>query len=121
MIPYNAELKDRARDLRNVSTFGEVLLWKRLRARQFHGYKFNRQKPLLDFIADFYCFELSLVIEVDGNSHRRREVELRDARKEFALRKYGVKVLRFTEWQVRFQMDDALRSLEHYVRCYEEA
>ena len=69
IIPYNPNLKLLAKDLRNNSTFGEVILWKKLKGKQFFGYDFHRQKPLLDYIVDFYCAELNLIIEIDGNYH----------------------------------------------------
>ena len=70
-IPYNKNLKEFSRKLRLDSTLSEVLLWKYLRAKQT-GYTFNRQKPLLNYIVDFYCKPLSLVIEIDGDSHNNK-------------------------------------------------
>jgi len=72
-LPYNKNLRDRSRELRNGSTTSEILLWKHLRTRQMKGYQFNRQKPLGKFIADFYCKLLGLVIEIDGSSHIGKE------------------------------------------------
>lgn len=68
-LPYNKNLKQFSRNLRNNSTLSEVLLWQQLRAGNISGYKFNRQKPLDNYIVDFYCKKLNLVIEVDGASH----------------------------------------------------
>jgi len=68
-IPYNKKLNEFSRKLRNNSTLSEVLLWDYLRAGKIKGFKFNRQKPLLNYIVDFYCKELMLVIEIDGDSH----------------------------------------------------
>jgi very-short-patch-repair endonuclease len=65
-LPYNKNLKAFSRKLRNNSTLGEILLWKQLRAGSMDGYTFNRQKPLGNYIVDFYCKPLNLVIEVDG-------------------------------------------------------
>jgi very-short-patch-repair endonuclease len=53
IIPYQPYLKELARKLRNDSTLGEVLLWNEIKNKQFHGYDFHRQKPLLNYIADF--------------------------------------------------------------------
>jgi len=72
-IPYNPNLKQLARKLRNDSTLGEILLWKELNNKQFYSYDFHRQKPLLNYIADFYCYELALVIEIDGRYHTHIE------------------------------------------------
>lgn len=68
IIPYNPKLKEYARYLRNNSTLSEVLLWQKIKNKSF-GVQFHRQVPLLDYIVDFYCHELMLVIEIDGNSH----------------------------------------------------
>ena len=73
-LPYNKDLKAFSRHLRNNSTLGEVLLWMQLRAGQLKGYKFNRQKPLGNYIVDFYCKRLNLVIEVDGGLTGYRSV-----------------------------------------------
>jgi very-short-patch-repair endonuclease len=64
IIPYNPQLKELARRLRNDGTLGEALLWKELNNKQLYGYDFHRQKPLLNYIVDFYCHELNLVIEL---------------------------------------------------------
>ncbi len=63
------ELRRKARELRNNMTKAEIILWSRIRSKQINGYKFRRQYPVLDFIADFYCHELKLIIEVDGEVH----------------------------------------------------
>lgn len=72
-IPYNKKLKGFSRDLRIESTVGEVMLWQGLKKKQMLGYTFNRQKPLLNYIADFYCKPLKLISEVDGDSHIGKE------------------------------------------------
>lgn len=63
---------ENARLLRKVSTEAEDLLWQELRNRKLMGLKFRRQHPLKNFVADFYCAEKNLVIEVDGNVHQGR-------------------------------------------------
>ena len=69
IIPYNKDLVERARYLRKNSSPGEIELWLGLKKKQILGYDFDRQKPIDNFIVDFYCKELKLAIEVDGNSH----------------------------------------------------
>jgi len=63
-------LKERARFLRNNSTLSEILLWEYLKNKKIMDYDFHRQKPLDKYIVDFYCPELMLAIEIDGDSHR---------------------------------------------------
>jgi very-short-patch-repair endonuclease len=69
IIPYNPELKVLARELRKNMTLSEVLLWNELKQKQISEYDFDRQRPINNFIVDFYCKELSLAIEIDGDTH----------------------------------------------------
>ena len=73
MQPYNKNLKQPSRDLRNNMTDAEQLLWQRLRRKQILGLQFYRQKPILNFIVDFYCPAANLVIECDGGQHYTAE------------------------------------------------
>ncbi len=87
IIPYNPKLKEFARELRNNSTKSEIRLWQHLKRKQLFGYDFHRQKPLLNYIADFYCYELNLVIELDGYSHHFEETVVKDETKQQELKK----------------------------------
>ena len=69
IIPYNPKLVAFAKELRNNSTKAEIKMWMVLKGKNIKNFRFIRQKPLLDFIADFYCYELNLVIEIDGFTH----------------------------------------------------
>jgi very-short-patch-repair endonuclease len=82
LIPYNPKLKELAKRLRNDSTLGEVLLWKELNNKQMFSYDFHRQKLLLNYIVDFYCYELNLVIEIDGLYHNHEETYKLDLLRE---------------------------------------
>jgi very-short-patch-repair endonuclease len=115
IIPYNSNLKQLARNLRNNSTLGEILLWKELNNKQMHGYDFHRQKPLLNYVVDFYCYELDLVIEIDGQYHDHDEKFQRDQTREQELAKYNLTILRFTEREVRKDMVNVLRVIEEYI------
>ncbi|CAN5173669.1 hypothetical protein BH09PAT1_BH09PAT1_2970 [soil metagenome] len=68
VIHYNSSLKEKARYLRNNSTVTEVLIWQQLKEKRL-GYDFDRQKPIGNYIVDFYCSELALAIEIDGITH----------------------------------------------------
>ncbi len=72
MKPYNKNLKQASRDLRNNMTDAEKLLWSRLRNKQILGLQFYRQKPILNYIVDFYCPAANLVIECDGGPNLRK-------------------------------------------------
>ena len=88
-LPYNKKLKEFSRKLRNDSTLSEVLLWQELRAGQIEGFKFNRQKPLGNYIVDFYSKKLNLVIEVDGASHWNADALLKDDQRQAILESMG--------------------------------
>ena len=120
IIPYKPFLKELARKLRNNSTKSEIILWKHLKNKQLYGYSFHRQKPLLDFIADFYCYELNLVIELDGYTHNFEEVIEKDKIKEEALNAVGLTVMRFQDQEVFQNINNVLRVLENYILEYEE-
>jgi len=112
-VTYNPYLKEKARELRNNATLGEIFLWKKLKGKQFYGFDFHRQKPILDYIVDFYCFKLKLIIEIDGYSHtfKVKEDELRDRE----LNKLGFEVLRFSEGEVRNNLDLVLNALSVFI------
>jgi very-short-patch-repair endonuclease len=109
---YNKTLRTFARELRNNSTKAEIYLWNDvLKCGNLKGYKFQRQRPVLRYIADFMCFELMLVIEVDGITHETDAVALKDARKTQDLEAVGFTVLRYSDWEVlerRLDVEEAL-------------
>ncbi len=119
ILPYNPKLKEFARQLRNHSTKSEIKLWKYLKSKQMRGYAFHRQKPLLNFIADFYCYELQLVIELDGYTHQFQETIIKDTIKEKELKKVGLSVLRFEDNEVMNDLENVLRVIENYIDRYE--
>jgi very-short-patch-repair endonuclease len=116
IIPYNTNLKQLARQLRNNSTPGEIKLWQELRNKQFHSYDFHRQKPLLNYIVDFYCAELELIIELDGRYHEAISED--DLERDNDLARFGLKILRFSEIEVMKDMFNVLRTLEAYLKEY---
>ncbi|MBS0542798.1 MAG: endonuclease domain-containing protein [Proteobacteria bacterium] len=96
------------RRLRNSMTDAESALWRRLRGRQLGGYKFRRQHPFLDYVLDFVCVELRLIVEVDGGQHLDSQGDrLRDER----LLAAGFRVLRFWNNEVLNEMDAVLRTI----------
>ncbi|WKZ58247.1 MAG: endonuclease domain-containing protein [Cyclobacteriaceae bacterium] len=98
---YNRNLQPFANRLRKEMTKAEACLWKyALRAGMRKGYGFRRQRPVLEFIADFMCLELKLVIEVDGITHTSEETVERDKRKEDRLREAGFHILRFDDDEI---------------------
>lgn len=113
-IIYNKNLREYARELRNNSTLGEIILWKKvLRAKKFHGYQFNRQFVIDNYIADFVCRKLKLIIEIDGYSHQFKHQK--DIEKDKYLKDLGYRVLRFKESEVRHKLDDVVWQLEKFL------
>lgn len=119
IIPYNSKLKEFARFLRNNSTKSEIKLWRTIKGKQIKGYDFHRQKPLLEFIADFYCHELALVIEVDGFTHKFEETKQKDEYKQKELEKVGLTVLRFSDEDIHSELDKVFLSIESYIIEFE--
>ena len=111
MQPYNKNLKQPSRDLRNSMTDAEQLLWQRLRRKQILGLQFYRQKPILNFIVDFYCPSVSLVIECDGGQHFTVEGLEADRVRDEALAQLGLKVLRFDNGQVLAEIDAVVEQI----------
>jgi very-short-patch-repair endonuclease len=120
IIPYNPKLKKLARELRNDSTKAEIFMWKMLKGKQLYGYDFHRQKPLDNYIVDFFCQELMLAIELDGFSHLFSEVYQKDQKKEKILNQLGVTVLHFWDEEVFNDTDNVFRIIEDYIYEYEK-
>ncbi|RIV42100.1 endonuclease domain-containing protein [Flagellimonas pelagia] len=119
VIKYNPKLKELARQLRQNATKAEVILWQRLKRDQMHGYDFHRQKPIDEYIVDFFCNKLRLAIEVDGYSHGILEVWEKDVAKEKRLNELGIHVLRFSDDQVLHDMENVLLVIEDYIEKFE--
>ena len=99
-LPYNPRLKQFSRNLRKGYQVSEVQLWKYLKAKGM-GYAFRRQYPILNYIADFYCKELNLVVEIDGYSHLSVEAQERDAERDRQMRVIGLQIIRVNDNEVR--------------------
>lgn len=118
-IPYNKNLKAFSRGLRNKSTLSEVLLWNELKQRKIRGYSFNRQKPIGNYIVDFYCKPLKLVIEVDGSSHYNEEAQVKDEKRQRILETMGLRFLRFDDVEVKKDMPNVLKAIEGFIVAHE--
>jgi very-short-patch-repair endonuclease len=88
-VKYHSKLKELARKLRNNSTKSEVILWQYLKGKKMMGYDFHRQKPIDNFIVDFFCNKLKLVIELDGYTHTFEDVADRDKLKQEKITRTG--------------------------------
>jgi very-short-patch-repair endonuclease len=119
---YNKNLQKFANELRNNMTKAEACLWKYvLKAGKLKGYKFKRQRPVLNYIADFMCTDLMLVIETDGITHILDEVIEKDIRKQKDLENVGFKVLRFDDNEVLNDIENVERVLLAYIEEFENS
>ena len=116
-LPYNKSLKQISRNLRNNSTLSEVLLWNELKAGKLKKYKFRRQKPLGNFVVDFYCKDLNLVIEIDGSSHIHNE--LKDIKRQETLEKFNLNFLRFDDIQIKQALNYVIDEILLYIEKFE--
>ena len=107
IIPYNPKLRERARFLRKNSTPGEIRLWQKIR-RKALGVQFHRQVPIDNYIVDFFCHELGLVIEIDGFSHQFSEQYQYDLNRQSCLIDFGLKIVRFSEKEVMQNIDEVI-------------
>ena len=120
IIPYNPKLKQLAKELRKNMTVSEVLLWNELKQKRMLGYDFDRQRPIDEFIVDFYCKELMLAIEIDGISHYTEEAFKKDTERQKRLESLGVNFLRFDDSEVKNDMNNVLRTIENWINEFEK-
>jgi len=85
-----------------------------------YGYDFHRQKPIDNYILDFFCYELMLGIEIDGYSHELIEVFEKDTRKTKKMKYFGITILRFRDYQVLKETENVLRAIEQYIVDFEK-
>jgi very-short-patch-repair endonuclease len=108
MLPYNKNLKHNSRELRKNMTDAELYLWSKVRIRQLNNCQFYRQKIIGDYIVDFFCPKLKLVIEVDGGQHYSDNMVDADRERDEYLRSFGLSVLRFTNTDVLKNIDGVI-------------
>ena len=118
-LPYNKNLKQLSRNLRNDSTFAEIIQWNELRAAKF-GYTFNRQKPILNYIVDFYCKPWNLVIEVGGISHWDEDQIKKDEIRQAELENLNLRFIRFDDNDVLRDRENVIRTIEFTIEELEE-
>lgn len=111
-------LFDNAKALRKRSTKAEKHFWQMIRNRQLMGFKFRRQHPLKYFIADFYCHEALLVIELDGNIHDLENIKGYDKQREAIITELGITVLRFRNEEIFIQSDFVIEKIERHLNNY---
>jgi leucyl-tRNA synthetase len=106
---------DRANAMRKEMTDAEQALWSKIRKRQLLGCKFRRQHPINQFIADFYCHEKKLVIEVDGGYHNEPTQAEHDQQRTIELEKMGIRVLRFSNEEIKDDIEAVIEKIREYL------
>jgi very-short-patch-repair endonuclease len=114
---YNPDKLAFARNMRSAPTTAEDLLWQALRAHRLEGWKFRRQQVLLGYIADFYCEEADLCIEVDGAVHAHGDQAAWDAARDEAMKVHGIHVVRLKNEAV---LKDLPGTLKKVLKAMEE-
>lgn len=109
------ESKHTRRMLRKSMPEAEVILWSKLRRKQMHGCKFRRQYGVGKYSIDFYCPELKLAIEVDGDSHCAAGALKRDAIREEFIRRFEIRFLRFLNTDVYKNLDGVLLKIKETI------
>lgn len=105
-----------AKKLREKPTEAEEVMWLALRNNQLDGYKFRRQHPLSLYVADFYCHQLQLVIEIDGGYHQTPEQIKLDAERTSAIEFQGLHVIRFTNDEVLGDVHSVLNRIREFIQ-----
>jgi very-short-patch-repair endonuclease len=107
---------ENARLLRENLTHAENILWQRLNKNQLNGFKFRRQHPMKNFIADFYCHTAKLVIEVDGEIHLTEFAKEYDEGRTYELAEFGIKVVRFTNLEIETDIDNVIEKIKCHLQ-----
>lgn len=115
-LKYNSNLKPLGRRLRSRLTDAEKLLWSKIRKGQLAGLQFNRQKPIGNYIVDFYCDKANLIIEIDGGQHYEDRNILNDKIRDKYFRKIGLRVMRFTNLDVLKNIDSVVGKIYQEIK-----
>ena len=112
-------LKEVAKKLRRNVTFSEVKLWNELKNGKMLGYDFDRQRPIGNYIVDFYCKDLQLALEVDGITHLDEKIILKDKVRQDELETFGVNFLRFDALLIVNKVESVLKEIQNWILEYE--
>jgi very-short-patch-repair endonuclease len=101
--------------MRKNSTDAEIRLWPALRLRQLNGFQFYRQRIIVNYIVDFYCPKVKLVIEVDGWQHYHGKTKATDLKRDEYLKQIGIKVLRFSDTDVLTNISGVVENITNNI------
>ena len=112
-LPFNANLKDRAKELRKAGNICEVHFWLAVKKKQFLGLDFDRQKIIGNYIVDFYCHQHLLIIEIDGGSHNEKQEYDNERDKYF--KSLGLNILHFKNEEIELNLNKVLKEIENFI------
>ncbi len=118
-LPYNKNLKERARELRKAGNLSEVLFWNQVKNKQFKGFDFDRQKIIGNYIVDFFCTNCNVVIEIDGSSHNDK-IEY-DAERDAYLQSLQLTVIHIPVIDVMQNLENVIDMLHHHAAFQENS
>ena len=111
----NEETIHYAQILRKSMTEAEKILWNELKSRKLNGLKFRRQHPIHWYVADFYCHEKRLIIEIDGRIHEHEDLKEHDENRTAELERLGITVIRFKNDQVLNSLKEVLNEIITFI------
>lgn len=117
----NTSLKEKRQALRNNATLSEKILWSKLKKGNLFNLKFRRQYSIDNYIVDFYCPELKLAIEIDGDSHFEEGADKKDFKRTTYLEKEGINLIRFTNNDVKKNLQQVLEEINREVELLKQA
>ena len=116
---YNNKLRKFAGQNRKGMNKAEACMWKFVLSKgQMKGYPFRRQRPILNYIADFMCMPLKLIIEVDGDSHESLEAQAKDLKRNQDLSEIGFTTLRFSNWEVHNRIGEVAQIIALWIEAH---
>ncbi|HMR43118.1 MAG TPA: endonuclease domain-containing protein [Saprospiraceae bacterium] len=114
---YNKALNEKANSLRKNMTKAEAVLWKYALKASYLGFGFRRQRPILNYIVDFVCLELMLIIEVDGLTHTWEETIEKDRMRDLELKAVGFHILRFSDGEILSDLENVIRAISFKIEA----
>lgn len=114
-------LKEKRKELRNNSTLSEKILWSKLKKGNSFNLKFRRQYSIGNYIVDFYCTELKLAIEIDGDSHFQEGSEKKDLKRTNFLTEQGIELIRFTNNDVKDNWQSVLNEIAREIELIRQS
>lgn len=112
-LPFNPHLIPLLKEKRKAGILSEVLFWKKVRAKTFHGIDFDRQRVIGNYIVDFYVKTLGLIVEIDGSSHDEKQVY--DGIRQEYLESLGLCIFRISDFDIKNNITVVMKDLEDFI------